>query len=116
MKISPGRFDAGDFEAPSPLRLPKAQYVEIRDLFFYRQWTNECTGLKLSLLRHISKDWCEFVIANCDCSNITDLMLYNLTFDDKSMNEIILKQLAWKFYNLKRLEILAINATNYIKK
>ena len=93
------------FEEPSPLRLPKAQYVEIGDLFFHRGWTNECTQLKLSELDNINKDWCKFVIENCDCSNVTTLTLYNVTFDDKSINEVILKQLGSKFCNIKTLEI-----------
>ena len=89
---------------PSPLGLPKAKYVEIGDVFFYRQWTNECTQLKLLSLEKINEDWCKFVIANSDCSNINKLILYKMTFD-KSTNEIILKQLALIFVNLKILEI-----------
>ena len=93
------------FEVPSPLRLPKAQYVDIGDLWFYRIWTNECTRLKLDRLKKITQDWCKFVIANCDCSNINSLILYGVTFDDDSINKEILKQLAVKFNNLKTFEI-----------
>ena len=93
------------FKAPSPLMLPKAQYVEVGDLDFYRIWTNECTQLKLCWLSDISKDWCKFVIANCDCSNINSLTLYEMTFDN-SINKMILKQFAVKFYNLKTLKIV----------
>ena len=105
-------FDSPDLMAPSPLRLPKAQHVEICDSLFYRMWTNECTKLTLNSLYDISKDWCKFVIANCDCSNITRLTLDSVTFhdddhDDHGEYKVILKQLALKFYNLKTLEIQA---------
>ena len=110
-KIFCRMFHSSDLKAqpspsPSPLRLPKAQYVEIGDLYFYRIWTNECTQLKLvGLNNNINKDWCKFVIENCDCSNISNLMLCNVTFDNNSINQVILKQFALKFYNLKTLEI-----------
>ena len=104
IEIDPDKFDR-DFEAPSALTLPKAQYVEIGDLLFHRLWTNECTLLKLSEVKRIKNDWCKFVIANCDCSNIAKLILNDVTFDDNSINEVILKQLALKFDNLKTLEI-----------
>ena len=96
-------FDASYFDAPSisPLMLPKAQYVEIRDVFFYRIWTNKCTKLMLCSTKNISKDWCKFVIENCDCSNTSNLILDRVMFDD----ELILKHFAMKFKNLKTLEI-----------
>ena len=98
-------FDSSDFEAPSPLRLPKAQYFEIRDSLFYRQWTNECRQLKLAWFKNINKDWCKFVIENCDCSNINNLILNGVTFDYISINKVILNQFALKFCNLKTFEI-----------
>ena len=100
-------FDSSDFEAPSPLRLPKVQCVEIGvDLVFYHLvWTNECTKLKLFEVVDFSKDWCKFVIENCDCTNITSLILDDVTFDDNSINEVILKQLALKFCNLQILKM-----------
>ena len=99
-------MDLSDFETPSisPLRLAKVQYVVISDLFFYQQWTNKCTQLKLSGVMYISKEWCKFVIENCDCSNITSLTLHRVMFDDVSM--MILKQLALKFNSLQTLEIV----------
>ena len=113
--IGPNDFDLEDFKVPSPLRLPKAQYVEIGDLLFYRQWTNECTQLRLQWFDDISKDWCKFVIENCDCSNITTLILHRVMFDDNSINEMILKQLAMKFYNLKTLQIeMALNVDDNV--
>ena len=116
------------FEAP--IKLPKAQYVEIGDLVFYRQWTNECTQLKLHVVKNISNDWCKFVIDNCDCSNINNLILDRVSFENNSINEETLeprsnnndlildkvtfdsinqetlKQFALKFCNLKTLEIV----------
>ena len=107
IQIEPNDFDLENFVAPyaSPLRLPKAQHVEIGDLLFYRIWTNECTRLKLFELCQINKDWCKFLIENCDCSNINNLILDRVTFDNISINKVILKELTLKFYNLKTLEI-----------
>ena len=107
IKIDGRYFNSSQAKTSSPttLRLPKAQYVEIRDLFLYRQWTNECTRLKLSHVDDIGKDWCKFVIENCDCSNISNLILYNVTFDHNSINREIVKKFALKFYNLKTLDI-----------
>ena len=100
----PWHLTCTDFKAPSPLRLPKAQYVEIGDLLFYRQWTNECTQLKLFEVKKIDKDWCKFVIENCDCSNVVTLKLGRVKFD-YYIDKVILKQFALKFCNLKTFEI-----------
>ena len=97
--------DSSDFKVSSRLRLPKAQCVEIGDLFFYRIWTNECTRLKLFEVNKIRNDWFKFVIENCDCSNINILVLDRVTFDDNSINEMILKQFALKFNNLKTVKM-----------
>ena len=105
VQISRNRNRSLHLEAPSSLRLPKAQYVEICDSVFYRQWTNECTQLKLSRIYNINKDWCKFVIENCDCSNITKLILDKARFDVSSIYKVILKQLALQFCNLKTLKI-----------
>ena len=107
ISICPDNFDSLNFVARSSLRLPKAQCIEIGDLLFYRQWTNECTQLTLSDVCNINTHWCKFVIESCDCSNITKLMLNNVTFDSNSINcnKVILKQFALKFYNLKTLAI-----------
>ena len=106
--------DSSNFKTPSPLRLPKAQHVEIGDLFFRRMWTNECTQLKLCEVDDISKYWCKFVINNCDCSNINNLILDTVTFG-YSINEMILKQFVMKFNNLKTLEIvIAVNVDDNV--
>ena len=51
--VSDDYFNLSDFAAPSPLILPKAKHVEIGDLYFCRQWTNDCTQLSLDLLENI---------------------------------------------------------------
>ena len=117
IKIDDSHFNSQlqDFEAPSPLRLPKAQYVGIGDVVFYRIWTNECTRLKLDWVHCIGKDWCKFVIENCDCSNVNCLILNGFTFDDNSMDRVILQQFALKFYNLKTLEMkVCFNVDNNV--
>ena len=95
----------------SPLILPNAKIICIHDLYFYRMWTNKCQELHLSLVTCITKKWCQFLIKNCDCSNIKKLSLYRITFDSQSMNHeneestLIIKQLASKFTNLNQLKI-----------
>ena len=100
----------------APLHLANAQYIEISDKYCYRIWTNRCTWLKLlnEFGFTISKDWCNFVINNCDCSNINTLIL-NAQFDT-SIDESILKQFASKFINLKkfRLEFFRIKSKSLL--
>ena len=106
IQIIPDDSDSSNFKAPSPLRLAKAECVEIGDLFFYRIWTNECTQLELYRVKNVNKDWCKFVIENCDCSNINSLTLDSVRFGNNSINQVILKQFALKFYNLKTLKMV----------
>lgn len=56
--------------------------------------------MTLSRVKHINVDWCEFVLKHCDFSNISDLTLNQVTFNDKSIVESFLKQLASKITNL----------------
>ena len=89
----------------SPLKLANARKIEIDDLYFYRIWTNKCRELNLTCRKSVSKDWCEFVIKNCDCSSVRNLILCGIKFDNQSINESTLKQLASKFVNLRQLKI-----------
>ena len=97
----------------SSLRLPNAKYIGIGDLYFYRIWSNKCTKLVLYDIMNINKDWCEFVIKYCDCCNINSLELNRICIgtrtyfhQQKTINESILKQLAFGFGNLKQLKIV----------
>ena len=91
----------------SPLTLRKATSIVVRDLYFYRIWSNQCTKITFhgtemyNLL--LTKDRCQFWIDHCDCSNISILELVKIKFDDESI--LILKQLASKFSNLQQLKI-----------
>ena len=88
-----------------PLKLPNAQFIGIGDLHFYRIWGNQCRWLKLYNTR-IGKKWCDFVIKNCDCSNVTSLELNDVTFDDQLIDSLmLLKQFISKFSNLKQLKL-----------
>ena len=94
----------------SPLSLLNAKYISIHDSYFYRIWSNECQELALSEFR-ISRDWCNFVIKNCDCSNIKSLTFgyHIILFEDdwysavKTEDELLIKQFGLKFLNLKKL-------------
>ena len=86
------------------LRLANVESLGIEGCVFYLIWSNKCTRLSLDGVT-INKDWCEFVMKHCDFSNITSLALINVRFDYHSINESLLKQLAYKFKNLKRLKM-----------
>ena len=90
----------------SPLQLPNAKIITIRDTYFHRIWSNKCVELKLACIDNIEKNWFEFLIKNCDVSNVNNLSLRSITFvDDECMDEIVWKQLICKFVQLKTLSI-----------
>ena len=86
------------------LRLINTRCVTIGDVYFYRLWTNKCHTLVLDYVKNIGKKWCNFVIQNCDCSNIKELELV-ITFDANSIDKLILEQLAFKFASIQSLKI-----------
>ena len=59
----------------SPIMLPNVKYMSIFHLYFYVIWTNRCEKLGLLCMHDLDKQWCDFVIENCDCSNIKSLHL-----------------------------------------
>ena len=91
-------------QPPLVIRFPNAQYIYIGDLYFYRLWSNRCEHLVLGYDSIVDKQWCDFVIDHCDCSNVSilHLQLYKI---DPSVNKSVLKQLASKFINIQLLEI-----------
>ena len=83
-----------------------AQYIKIRDLYFYRKWSNKCQELILNYLENINSNWCHFIIKNCDCSGVKILEIKGVSFKiNESKTEYVLKQFALKFINLKRLKL-----------
>ena len=64
----------------SPLVLANAKHVSIKCLYFYIIWFDKCQELALCYVRDIDKKWCNFVINNCDCSNIKSLIFTWKTF------------------------------------
>ena len=86
----------------SPLRLINCKHIYIGDSCFYRLWTSACQELEINI-QNISKDWCDFVIKYCNCSNVSYLQLINVTFDKKSVNDLVLAKFASKFTNVRRL-------------
>ena len=103
----------------SPVKLVNAKYISLRCLYFYIIWTNKCETLRLHSIDNISKKWCNFVVNNCDCSNIKSLCLRWVTFlkndfinnnTNNNNNKIqqhegqeILKQFAQQFINVEHL-------------
>ena len=89
----------------SPLKLPNSQFVGIGDTKFYRIWTDKCKWLKL-YDTEIRKDLCQFIIENCDCSNITSLELNHVSFDNELIVSIaLLKKFVLKFTSLKKVKL-----------
>ena len=87
----------------SPLKLLNAKYIRILDSYFYRMWSNRCKSLALNSFK-ITPTWCNFVVKNCDCSNVISLNFGQyIEFDEQSINQVILKQLILKFTNLQQL-------------
>ena len=89
----------------SPLYLVNAQYISIDDLYFYRIWTNKCRQLVLRL-KNMSKQWLEFVIQHCDCSNVTGLQLCLVRDNGIEIDEMILTRFASKFSGLQYLTVV----------
>ena len=87
----------------SPLKLLNAKCIRIRDVCFYRIWSNKCSELELCKIENVSEDWVKFVIKNCDCSGIEILTLNNILI--KHMKEPLLQQLALLFVNIQQLSI-----------
>ena len=91
----------------SPLKLLNARYIQIGDVNFYREWSQKCEKLSLTSGGRIKfdKNWCDFVIKHCDCSGVKFLELAYVGFDDKCVNDFLLKQLVSKFSNVKKLDL-----------
>ena len=100
----------------SPLFLPNAEYISMNSLYYYIKWTRKCHTLLLDRFEFISENWCNFVINNCDCSNIKVLkFLFDVSFsfsddmeDDPKLLEkykLVLQKLALKFTNLKQFSM-----------
>ena len=87
--------------------LNNAQYIKISHACFNILWSDKCQMLELHGFQKISSNWCNYVINNCDCSNIKCLYFnhnvsfsLNNYFNNYNNRLLILKQLAFKFYNL----------------
>ena len=96
----------------SPLVLPNAKYIEIHHLYLNIVWSNKCQTLNLFFMRDIDKNWCHFVIKNCDCSNIKCLKVLGKNFFKQDFTNVnqqegkrSLKQFAQQFVNLKEFII-----------
>ena len=87
----------------SPLVLMNARYINV-DINFYAVWGRKCNELVVKY-QNINKQWCQFVFDYCDCSNIEKFSLCG-TFDARSIDESVLKQLVNKLPNIKEFTIL----------
>ena len=63
-----------------PITFPNAQYIRMNFPYFYIKWSKKCDTLELNRLTNTSKNWCNYVINNCDCSGIRFLYFHNVTF------------------------------------
>lgn len=106
-----------------PLKFMNVKYLQLHCLYVYILWSNKCQSLELSQVHYISKQWCDFVTNDCDCSNIKFLSFDMVTFcNDEFTNnnnnnnncngKKVLKQLATQFLNLKDLMIFYYYCAN----
>ena len=121
------RTFGGDIKKPvlSPLVLANAKHITIESLYFYIIWSYKCQELELSWSQYLDKKWCNFVINNCDCSNIKSLTFTWENFvkgdfinttknkEDKEGKEL-LKKLAQQFINLQNLKIEMYNKCDQV--
>ena len=103
--FAPSKETLKEFPILSPLKLLNCKKISISNLYFYILWSNKCRELILLGIENIDKNWCNFVIDNCDCSNIQYLRLDNVKFES-NIDQIIVSKLAQKFVDLKNLEIM----------
>ena len=87
-----------------PRTFPNAQHIQMNIPYFYITWSKTCDTLELTTT---SKNWCEYVINNCDCSGIKFLHFHNVTFSFN--DQLLIKQFAMKFKNLNRLKFGFLN-------
>ena len=93
-----------EFPILSPLKLLNCEIIQMTNLYFYILWSNKCCQLTLRGIQNIDKNWCNFVIDNCDCSNIEHLSLGNVKFES-NVDQAIVSKLAQKLVHLKKLDI-----------
>ena len=99
----------------SPLVLVNANHIATQSEYFYIKWSNKCKKLSLTNFKDICKQWCQYVIDNCDCSSIEILNLIDASFNFinayvlKKDSDKMLENLAKKFSNLKRLQLVYDN-------
>ena len=93
----------------SPVVFANATHISIRCLYFYVIWLDKCQELGLNWVQNIDKEWCNFVIKNCDCSNIKTLQFSWKNFVKKdfidTQGEELIKKFAKQFINLEKLII-----------
>ena len=103
-------YDGGNYsdsnknDRLSPLKLPMAHEITLRDLHFSFVWTNKCQILELKGM-NVDEEWIQFVIDNCDCSNIETLDWASVDIVGVIEDDALLKQFAQKFQSLKELTI-----------
>ena len=100
----------------SPIMLPNVKHMSIFHLYFYVIWTDRCEKLRLLCLYDIDKQWCDFVIKNCDCSNIKSLRLSEARygyFENDFINSNNSNQEEEEHKSLKRFVQQFINLKNF---
>ena len=89
--------------AISPLELVNVNHIYMTNMYYYIKWTNRCQSIHLFGTR--SKQWCEYLINNCNCSSVKNLTI-DCVYFNFVQNKLLMKKLASKFSALKCLKIL----------
>lgn len=103
----------------APLKLSVAETIECRSLYFYLQWTNKCESLFFDKIPNWDVEWCNYIIDNCDCSNVEWIGLFYVNFNldsikNESSKKLLLKKLGAKFINLTFFYIFGKNLNSYL--
>ena len=92
----------------SPLSLMNAEYIRINninDLCFNIAWSNKCQSL-IFKGKCFGQGWCNYVINNCDCSNVRYLQFNKAKhYNNYLYQDSLLQQIASTFINLKELSV-----------
>ena len=67
-------------QSPLVLKLLNAKRILIQaywkpGLYFHWSFSSKCKELELRCIHNIDKKWCDFIINNCDCSGIKNLVV-----------------------------------------
>ena len=105
-------FKSDVFDGPIKLpilKLPNVKSIEMNNLCLPIIFSNKCEKLTIKSIPNLSHKWFKFLFENCDCTNLKEIKLEQVTFDTKYTSDKIMKnylvKVAKKLINLQSLDI-----------